>query len=291
LTSCPLLRSDLEACAVEIKDLKHKLRHPSHYSVLSPPCELCGSLKGKLFYATKENIELKKDVTYLITRLEKIVLSEKMLDDDLSRVEESATKSTYNMGTGFERCEDKGEKNAPKFIPSSNYHQEEKIIKSTKAHYPANRNSSFNPKREVMKETLKSREEDFVYMFCGRVSHLDEFCLRCKRIERRRLDYARNSYRDVFSDFCLILTLVLCLALLLMDLTMTHMVLVHDRTTLCLNALVMAHILIVVIVFRVGPVFLLEGLTLTLSRDTWTVHVFFVVAHVPLSKMVRCKGL
>jgi hypothetical protein len=24
-TSCPLLRSDLEACAIEIKDIKHKL--------------------------------------------------------------------------------------------------------------------------------------------------------------------------------------------------------------------------------------------------------------------------
>jgi hypothetical protein len=29
-TSCPLLRSDLEANAIEIKDLKHKLDHPSH---------------------------------------------------------------------------------------------------------------------------------------------------------------------------------------------------------------------------------------------------------------------
>jgi hypothetical protein len=28
-TSCPLLRSDLEATAIEIKDLKHKLDHPS----------------------------------------------------------------------------------------------------------------------------------------------------------------------------------------------------------------------------------------------------------------------
>jgi hypothetical protein len=46
-------------CAVEIKDLKHKLEHPSRYSVLSPLCELCGSLKGKLFYAIKENTELK----------------------------------------------------------------------------------------------------------------------------------------------------------------------------------------------------------------------------------------
>jgi hypothetical protein len=42
-TSCPLLRSDLKASVVEIKDLKLKLDHPSRYSVLSPPCETCGS--------------------------------------------------------------------------------------------------------------------------------------------------------------------------------------------------------------------------------------------------------
>jgi hypothetical protein len=52
-TSCPLLRSDLETSAVEIKDLKYKFDHSSCYSVLSPPCEMCGSLKGKLFHATK----------------------------------------------------------------------------------------------------------------------------------------------------------------------------------------------------------------------------------------------
>jgi hypothetical protein len=52
-TSCPLLRSDLEAAAVEIKDLKHKLDNPSRYTVLSPPCEACVSLKGKLFHTTK----------------------------------------------------------------------------------------------------------------------------------------------------------------------------------------------------------------------------------------------
>jgi hypothetical protein len=57
-TTCPLLRSNLKTSVIEIKDLKHKLEHPSHYSVLSPPCELCGSLKGKLFHATKENIKL-----------------------------------------------------------------------------------------------------------------------------------------------------------------------------------------------------------------------------------------
>jgi hypothetical protein len=57
-TSCLVLRSDLEASTIEIKDLKHRLDHASHYSVLSPPCELCGSLKGKLFHAIKENTEL-----------------------------------------------------------------------------------------------------------------------------------------------------------------------------------------------------------------------------------------
>jgi hypothetical protein len=41
-TSYLLLRSDFEAFAVEIKDLKHKLEHPSRYSVLSSLCELCG---------------------------------------------------------------------------------------------------------------------------------------------------------------------------------------------------------------------------------------------------------
>jgi hypothetical protein len=122
-TSCPVLRSDLEAAAIEIKDLKHKLDHSSRYTVLSPPCEACVSLKGKLLYATKENTELQQEVAYLTTRLEKTALSEKMIEEDLSRVEESETKSTYRLGVIFERCEDKGEKSAPKFIPSSTYHK------------------------------------------------------------------------------------------------------------------------------------------------------------------------
>jgi hypothetical protein len=58
-TSCPLLRSNLEASAIEINGLKHKLDHSSRYTVLSPSCVVCGSLKGKIFYATKENTELK----------------------------------------------------------------------------------------------------------------------------------------------------------------------------------------------------------------------------------------
>jgi hypothetical protein len=45
-SSCPLLRSDLEVVAIEIKDLKHNLDHSSRYTILSPPCEACLSLKG-----------------------------------------------------------------------------------------------------------------------------------------------------------------------------------------------------------------------------------------------------
>jgi hypothetical protein len=200
-TTFPFLRSDLEASTVEIKDLKHKLDHPSRYSVFSPLCELCNSLKDKLFHATKENTELQQKVVYLTARLQKIALSEKMIENDLSRVEKSATKSTYKLGVDFDMYKDKGERSAPKFIPNSNYHKEEEALKPTKTNYPSNPKPSFNPKREVRKETPKPREEAFICIFCGSTGHLDEFCFRRKRIERRHLDYARNSYRDEFSDF------------------------------------------------------------------------------------------
>jgi hypothetical protein len=62
---------------------------------------------------------------------------------------------------------------------------------------------------------------------------------------------------------CLTLPLVLCLSLL-MDLTITHMILVHERTTLSLDALVTTHVLIVMIVSRIGMFILLEGSTPTL---------------------------
>jgi hypothetical protein len=137
-TSCSMLRFNLEACTGEIKDLKHQIDYSSLYSILSPPFEMCGSLKGKLFPATKVNTELKQEVAYLASHLERMVVSEKMIEDDLSRVNESVTKSTYKLSVGFKRCEDKGEKSAFKFIPSSNYHKEEETIKSTKAHYPSN---------------------------------------------------------------------------------------------------------------------------------------------------------
>jgi hypothetical protein len=50
-----------------------------------------------------------------------------MIEEDLRRVEESATKSI--------------------FVPNSNYHKEEEALKPTKTHYPSNPKPSFNPKR------------------------------------------------------------------------------------------------------------------------------------------------
>jgi hypothetical protein len=100
-TSCPVLRSNLEATAIEIKDLKHKLDHSSRYIVLSPPCEACVSLKGKLLHATKENTKLQQEVAYVTAHLEKTALNEKMIEEDLSWVEESETKSTYRLGVGL----------------------------------------------------------------------------------------------------------------------------------------------------------------------------------------------
>jgi hypothetical protein len=90
--------------------------------------------------------------------------------------------------------------------------------------------------------------------------------------------------------FCLTLLLVLRLSSL-MNLTIAHMVLVYERTALSLDALVTAHVLIVVTVYRVGLVFPLEGPFSTLSRDIWTVHAFSIVVHVPLGQVVRYKGL
>jgi hypothetical protein len=90
--------------------------------------------------------------------------------------------------------------------------------------------------------------------------------------------------------FCLVLLPVLRLASF-MDLTIAHMILVHKRTALCLDALVTVHVLIVVIISHVGMVFLLGGLILTLSPDTLMVHIFPVVVYIPLVQMVRCKRL
>jgi hypothetical protein len=105
-------------------------------------------------------------------------------------------------------------------------------------------------------------------------------------------------HRILILMFCLARTLVPCLSLfhvlclsLLMDLTIAHIVLIREGTALNLDALVTAHVLIMVIISRVGLFFLLEGPSPTLSQDTWTVHVFPIVVHIPFDQVVRCKGL
>jgi hypothetical protein len=42
-----------------------------------------------------------QEVAYLTSHLERTMVSKKLIKDDLSRVDESATKSTYKLGVGF----------------------------------------------------------------------------------------------------------------------------------------------------------------------------------------------
>jgi hypothetical protein len=157
------------------------------------------SLKGKLVHATNENTMLMQDVAYLTSRLERTKLSERMIEEDLSWVDECVTHSIPKLGLGYERCEDKCEIST-KFVPSTTYNDEEETLKAKKIPYPLNPKPSFNPKRGAKRESPKPREEPFVCMFCGRAGHLNVFCFRRKRIEKRRFEYARNSYHDEFFD-------------------------------------------------------------------------------------------
>jgi hypothetical protein len=186
-------------------------------------------------------------------------------------------------------------RSVPKFVPISIYHKEDEAFKPTKTHYPSNQKPSFNPKREVRKETLKPRDGAFICLFCGCAGHLDVFYFWRKRIEKMRFDYAKNSYRDEFSDFpsrsfSHTLPRTSSRALPQFAHGPNHRSygfgsrenrfelrrFVYDpRSHRCDR-------------FPVDLIFLLQGLTLTLSRDTWAVHVFPVMLHVPLGQVVRC---
>jgi hypothetical protein len=65
--------------------------------------------------------------------------------------------------------------------------------------------------------------------------------------------------------FHIIFITVLCL-IFLVDVTITNMVLFHERVALYLDALLLPHILIMVFVPRVGMIFSLEVSILTLSQ-------------------------
>jgi hypothetical protein len=134
--------------------------------------------------------------------------------------------------------------------------------------------------------------------FFGRAGHLDEFCFRRKRIERRRVEYARNSYRDEFINFSSrsyshVSPRFYSHAFPQFSYAPNHRSYGFGsrENQFELDALVTAHILIVVIVSRIGLVFVLEGPTPTLSRDTWMVHVIPIVVYVPLGQVMKCKGL
>jgi hypothetical protein len=71
-TTCPLLRYDLKVLTVEIKDPKHKLNHSSRYTILPPPCEVCASLKGKLFNATKKTSSFSRRLSIWLHVLRKL---------------------------------------------------------------------------------------------------------------------------------------------------------------------------------------------------------------------------
>jgi hypothetical protein len=121
---CPNLKLELDTRYLNVKKLETKLLEKSHASVTSSPCEVCVSLKGKLVHATNENTMLMQDVAYLTLWVERIKLSEKMIEDDLSWVDECVTRSIHKLGLGYERCEDKGEVST-KFVPNSTYKDEE----------------------------------------------------------------------------------------------------------------------------------------------------------------------
>jgi hypothetical protein len=158
---CPKLKLLLDARSLKDKELETKLLEKPRVSVTSPPCKVCGTLKGKLFLVTKKNTKLKQEVAYLTSHLERTVVSEKMVEDDLNHVEESATKYKYKLGVGFERCEDKGEKSAPKFVPISNYHKGEETLKSTKTHYPSNPKPSLNPQEKGKERNPQAKRGSF----------------------------------------------------------------------------------------------------------------------------------
>jgi hypothetical protein len=209
-----------------------------------------------------------------------------MIEEDLSRVDESANKSTYRLGVEFERCEKKYKKSAPKFVPSSSYHKKEEALKPTKVHYQSNPKPSFNLKRGVKRESPRLREKTFVCIFYGRAGHLNDFCFRRKRIERRCVEYARNSYRDEFIDFP--------------PRSYSHVPpYFYSRVSPRTSSRAFTPFSYVPNRrsndfgdrFPHRPSFPAGGSYTHLSRDTCMVHVFSVMVHAPLRQVLRCKGL
>jgi hypothetical protein len=122
-------------------------------------------------------VTLVQDVAYLTSWLERTKLSKKMIEENLSRVDEYVIHSIHKLGLGYERCEDKG-KIFTKFVPSSTYKYEEETLKAKQIPYPPNPKSSVNPKRAQKQATnpaMPNLDGVYICMFCGRAGHLGEF--------------------------------------------------------------------------------------------------------------------
>jgi hypothetical protein len=104
------------------------------------------------------------------------------------------------LGVGFDRCEEKSEKSAPKFISSSNYHKEEEALKPTKTHYPSNLKLSFKPKRDMKKETPSlERKFLFAYFVAVLVTWMS-FAFIARELRRDALTML-EAHPDEFSNF------------------------------------------------------------------------------------------
>jgi hypothetical protein len=94
---CPKFKLELYAHSLNVQKPKTKLLEKSYVSITSSPCKVCVSLKGKLVHAINENNLLTQDVAYLTSWLERTKLSEKMIEEDLSRVDECVTHAIHKL--------------------------------------------------------------------------------------------------------------------------------------------------------------------------------------------------
>jgi ribosome-associated translation inhibitor RaiA len=208
---CPKLKLELDARSLNVRKLETKLLEKSHVSITSSPCEVCVSLKGKLVHATNENTMLVQDFAYLTSRLDRTKLNEKMIEMDLSWIDECVTHSIHKLGLGYERCEDKGEIST-KFVPSTTYKDEEETSKAKQIPYPPNPKPSFNRKRALKQTTnpsLPNLDGVYICMFCGHAGHLDEFCFSAREWRRGVCTMLETHIKMSSLIFFLILTLVL----------------------------------------------------------------------------------
>ena len=76
---------------------------------------------------------------------------------------------------------------------------EEETLKTKNTFYPHNPKPAFNPKKAPKPKETSSKtspREEYICRFCGHAGHVDEFCFRCKRLERRQREYLKDAYLE-----------------------------------------------------------------------------------------------